>query len=59
MCLPAEPETAQGSEEDAGFQPHLNELKEKHKEEKEVLTKETFGVYKRHGVNPIGGAFQR
>jgi YidC/Oxa1 family membrane protein insertase len=37
------------------LQPHLKELQEKFKEDKEQLTKETFALYKRHGVNPLGG----
>ena len=37
------------------LQPHLKELQEKYKDDKEKLTKETFALYKRHGVNPIGG----
>src|SRR5204863_3999698 len=37
------------------LQPHLKELQEKCKEDKERLTKETFALYKKHGVNPLGG----
>jgi YidC/Oxa1 family membrane protein insertase len=37
------------------LQPHLKELQEKFKEDKERLTKETFALYKRHGVNPVAG----
>jgi YidC/Oxa1 family membrane protein insertase len=37
------------------LQPHLKELQDKHKEDKERLTKETFALYKKHGVNPLGG----
>jgi YidC/Oxa1 family membrane protein insertase len=37
------------------LQPHLKELQEKFKDDKERLTKETFALYKAHGVNPIGG----
>jgi YidC/Oxa1 family membrane protein insertase len=37
------------------LQPHLKELQEKHKEDKELLTKETFALYKKHGVNPVAG----
>jgi YidC/Oxa1 family membrane protein insertase len=37
------------------LQPHLKELQEKYKDDKERLTKETFALYKAHGVNPVGG----
>jgi YidC/Oxa1 family membrane protein insertase len=37
------------------LQPHLKELQEKYKEDKERLTKETFALYKKHGVNPVAG----
>jgi YidC/Oxa1 family membrane protein insertase len=37
------------------LQPHLKEIQEKYKEDKERLTKETFALYKKHGVNPAGG----
>src|SRR5262249_5918005 len=36
-------------------QPHLKELQEKYKDDKELLTKQTFALYKEHGVNPVGG----
>jgi YidC/Oxa1 family membrane protein insertase len=37
------------------LQPHLKELQEKYKDDKEKLTKETFALYKQHGVNPVAG----
>jgi len=37
------------------LQPHLKELQDQYKEDKEKLTKETFALYKKHGVNPVGG----
>jgi YidC/Oxa1 family membrane protein insertase len=37
------------------LQPLMVELKEKYKDDKETLTKETFALYKKHGVNPMGG----
>jgi YidC/Oxa1 family membrane protein insertase len=37
------------------LQPHLKALQEKYKEDKERLTKETFALYKKHGVNPVAG----
>jgi YidC/Oxa1 family membrane protein insertase len=37
------------------LQPALKELQDKMKDDKERLTKETFALYKKHGVNPVGG----
>ena len=37
------------------LQPHLKEIQEKYKDDKEQQTKETLALYKRHGVNPVGG----
>ncbi len=37
------------------LQPHLKEIQEKYKENKEEQTRETFALYKRHKVNPMGG----
>jgi YidC/Oxa1 family membrane protein insertase len=37
------------------LQPQLKELQEKYKDDKEKLTREQFALYKRQGVNPIGG----
>ncbi len=37
------------------LQPHLKALQEQYKEDKERLTKETFALYKKHGVNPVAG----
>ena len=37
------------------LQPHLKEIQEKYKDDKEQLTRETLALYKKHGVNPVGG----
>ena len=37
------------------LQPYLKEIQEKYKDDKERLTKETFALYKKHGVNPVSG----
>ncbi|HEV3165905.1 MAG TPA: YidC/Oxa1 family insertase periplasmic-domain containing protein [Isosphaeraceae bacterium] len=37
------------------LQPHMAELKEKYKDDKERMTKETFALYGKHGVSPLGG----
>jgi YidC/Oxa1 family membrane protein insertase len=35
--------------------PHMAAIKEKYKDDKEKVTKETWALYKQHGVNPMGG----
>ena len=37
------------------LQPHMKELQEKFKDDKEAQTRETWALYKRHGVNPVSG----
>ncbi len=37
------------------LQPHIKELQEKYKDDKERLGKETWALYGKHGVNPIAG----
>jgi len=37
------------------LQPQLKEIQEKYKDDKEKLTREQFALYKRQGVNPVGG----
>jgi YidC/Oxa1 family membrane protein insertase len=37
------------------LQPELTALKEKYKEDKEAMTRETFALYKQYKVNPMGG----
>jgi len=37
------------------LQPHLAEVKEKYKDDKEALTRETMALWKRHKVNPAAG----
>ena len=37
------------------LQPHMKEIQEKYKDDKERQTKETWALYRKHGVNPLGG----
>lgn len=37
------------------LQPHLKDLQEKYKDDKEKLTRETFALYKKHNANPVAG----
>src|SRR5262249_1847050 len=37
------------------LQPYLKEVQEKYKDDKEAQTRETFALYRKHNVNPVGG----
>jgi YidC/Oxa1 family membrane protein insertase len=37
------------------LQPYMKEIQEKYKDDREQLAKEQLALYKRHGVNPVGG----
>ncbi len=39
----------------ASLKPHLDELKTKHKDDKQALAAAQMALYKEHGVNPAGG----
>src|SRR3989344_2576337 len=39
----------------ADLKPHLDKLKEKHKDDKQGLAQAQMALYKEHGVNPAGG----
>lgn len=39
----------------ADLKPHLDELKNKHKDNKQALAQAQMALYKEHGVNPAGG----
>ncbi len=39
----------------ADLKPHLDELKQKHKNDKQALAQAQMVLYKEHGVNPAGG----
>lgn len=39
----------------ADLKPHLDQLKEKHKGDKQALASAQMALYKEHGVNPAGG----
>lgn len=39
----------------AELKPHLDELKKKHKDDKQAMSKAQMDLYKEHGVNPAGG----
>jgi len=37
------------------LQPHINKLRDEHKENPHKMNKEMMGLYKKHGGNPLGG----
>ena len=37
------------------LQPQMTALREKHKDDKERIAQETFALYRKHGINPVGG----
>ncbi|MDD5147383.1 MAG: YidC/Oxa1 family membrane protein insertase [Candidatus Daviesbacteria bacterium] len=39
----------------ADLKPHLDELKQKHKDDKKAFAEAQMALYKEHGVNPAGG----
>jgi len=39
------------------LQPLMKDLQEKHRDNPEKLQKETMELYRKHGVNPLGGCF--
>jgi YidC/Oxa1 family membrane protein insertase len=55
LMFPLGRKQARSAQKMQSLQPLLKELQDKYKEDKEKLTKETFALYKRHGVNPVSG----
>ncbi len=55
LMFPLGRKAALSAQKMQSLQPLLKELQEKFKDDKEKQTRETFALYKRHGVNPVGG----
>ena len=55
LMFPLGRKQARSAQKMQSLQPLLKELQDKFKDDKEKLTKETFALYKRHGVNPVSG----
>jgi YidC/Oxa1 family membrane protein insertase len=55
MMFPIGRKQAMAAKKMQDLQPHLKELQEKYKDDKEQQTRETWALYKRHKVNPLGG----
>ncbi|WP_422927297.1 membrane protein insertase YidC [Singulisphaera sp. PoT] len=55
IMFPIGRKQAMSAQKMQSLQPLMKEIQEKYKDDKERQTKETFALYKKHGVNPIGG----
>lgn len=55
ILLPLGRKQAKAAKKMQDLQPHMAELKTKHGDDKEAITRETLALYKRHGVNPAAG----
>lgn len=55
IVYPLTKKSHQSSKEMQTLQPEIAKLKEKHKNNPQKLNQATMGLYKEHGVNPLGG----
>ena len=55
LFYPLTKKSLQASKDMQNLQPHIKELREKHKEEPKKLQEETMRLYKERKVNPLGG----
>ena len=55
VVFPLTKKSHQSSKEMQDLQPEIALLKEKHKNNPQKLNQATMGLYKEHGVNPLGG----
>ncbi len=55
MLFPLSRKQAISAKKMQDLQPAITALKEKYKDDKERFAKEQFALFKRHGVNPLGG----
>ena len=55
VVFPLTKKSHQSSKEMQALQPEIAKLKEKHKNNPQKLNQATMGLYKEHGVNPLGG----
>ena len=55
LLYPLTKKSYQSMKEMAILQPVISELREKYKDNPQKMNKELMGVYKKHGVNPMGG----
>jgi YidC/Oxa1 family membrane protein insertase len=55
LLYPLTKKSYQSMKEMALLQPIIGELREKYKDNPQKMNKELMGIYKKHGVNPMGG----
>jgi YidC/Oxa1 family membrane protein insertase len=55
IMFPLGRKQARAAQQMQELQPHLKELQEKYKDNKEKITAETMALYRAHGVNPLNG----
>jgi YidC/Oxa1 family membrane protein insertase len=55
--LPLSVKQIRSMREMSALQPHLKEIQERYKDDRERLQREMMGLYKEHGVNPLASCF--
>ncbi len=55
LLFPLTYKSMQSQEKMSKLQPKLKELQTKYKDKPEILNKETMNLYKKEGINPLGG----
>lgn len=55
IFFPLTRKSAQSMKAMADLRPHMEALKEKHKDDPQKMNMEMIGLYKKHGVNPVSG----
>jgi YidC/Oxa1 family membrane protein insertase len=55
ILFPLTYKSMQSQQNMSKLQPKLKELQEKYKEKPEILNRETMALYKKEGINPLGG----
>jgi YidC/Oxa1 family membrane protein insertase len=57
LILPLSVKQIRSMREMSALQPHLKEIQERYKDDRERLQREMMGLYKEHGVNPLASCF--
>lgn len=57
LILPLSIKQIRSMREMSALQPHLKEIQERYKDDRERLQREMMGLYKEHGVNPLASCF--
>ncbi|MFO0954392.1 MAG: YidC/Oxa1 family membrane protein insertase [Isosphaeraceae bacterium] len=59
LCSRSACKAAMAAKKMQDLQPLLKEIQDKYKDDKEAVTRETFALYRKHGVNLVGGCLPR